>query len=252
MILRSAKLILALSFLGTAKVAVAADVNRQIIAEIDPIAPASAQYETKEYGVVTSKWAGNVDFNIAGLFSTGPEFWVGTFNQKAETDLSNVRREDFQTADGQFERHKLDATRLRWAFTAWERPQSMRGYYLKTGYSYTRIDSRANRITERTGAGDAIPFGAGFTEKPDDETDLVSDIRHGVVLGFGNRWLNMNQRLSVTLGASFTADFKRDLNVESRDPDAKRDYEIIIEDFPETKMSVRPLPEVNLSMGYAW
>jgi hypothetical protein len=91
-----------------------------------------------------------------------------------------------------------------------------------------------------------------FTEDPGDETDLITDIRHGATGGFGNRWLLWNQSLSLSLGASFTATFKRTVSVDSKDPMARRDYDAMIADLPDTKMSLRPTPEVNLGMGYAW
>jgi hypothetical protein len=80
----------------------------------------------------------------------------------------------------------------------------------------------------------------------------VTDLRHGAVLGFGNRWLLMGQTLSVNLGASFTTNFKRSVDIDSKDPDAQADYEDMISTLPDTRMSVRPTPEVNLGLGYAW
>jgi len=91
----------------------------------------------------------------------------------------------------------------------------------------------------------------GIFKKPDDETDFITDIRHGLYAGFGNRWV-LAQNFTVTLGTSFTATIKRSVSVDSEDPDAKTDYDVIVEDLPSTKMSVRPTPEANLTMGYAW
>ena len=233
-----------------AQVAQGAGTNRKIIAEIDPVAPASATWEESIYETPTSKWGGNVDFNIGGILSTGPEFWVGTFVMKGDDEtVSEYRREDLYPG----ERHKIDATRLRWNFSFWEHPSSMRGWFLKTGYTYFRINSRANRYTEESGDGDAIPVGTILLgQDPDDETDLITDIRHGVNLGFGNRWLLMNQKLSVTLGAVITSNFKRSLTIDSKDPLAESDYNDVIESLPETKMSIRPTPEASMGIGYAW
>lgn len=226
----------------------AADISRKITVELDPVAPTSASYDETETGTATSKWGGSVDFNVAGVMSTGPELWTGTFNVKGPDEADpSVRREDFWPG----ERHKIDAVRLRWNLTKWEQPQSMRGYFLRAGYSYLRINSRANRFTESSGEGDAVPINIGITN-PDDDTDLVTDIRHGVMAAFGNRWLFMNQHLSVSLGASMTATFKRSVDVDSKDPNARADYDQIIEDMPDARMSTRPSPEANLGIGYAW
>ncbi len=226
----------------------AADVNRRIFAEVDPVAPASMSYDENVSGITSSKYGGNVDFNIAGVLSTGPEIWTGTFLVKGPSTADvTYRREDMWPG----ERQKLDAVRLRWNFTAWENPFAMRGWYIKSAYSYLRVNSRANRYTEEGGSGDAVPVVVpGSTTN--DETDLVPDIRHGVAAGFGNRWLFLNQSLSLTVGTSVTGTFKRAVSVDSRDPMARSDYDHIIEDIPDTRMSVRPSPEVNLAFGYGW
>lgn len=226
----------------------AADINRRIIAELDPVAPGSAAYDEQNNGMATSKWGGNVDFNIAGVFSTGPELWTGNFVVKGPSQPEETyRREDFWPG----ERHKLDAVRLRWNFTAWQMPYSMRGWYMKAAYSYLRVNSRANRFTEEGGSGDAVPVVLPGSSA-DDETDLVTDIRHGVALGFGNRWLLSDQAFSVTLGTSVTGVFKRTVSIDSKDPMARLDYDAIIEDVPDARMTVRPSPEANLALGYAW
>lgn len=226
----------------------AADINKKIIAELDPIAPGSAVYEERKNEATTSKFGGNVDFNIGGVITTGPEFWTGNFVMKGSEQTDSVyRREDMFPG----ERHKLDATRIRWTISRWEMPSSMRGWYIKTGYSYLRINSRANRYTEAFSGSDAVPSNS-YIDKPEDETDLVTDIRHGVVAGFGNRWLLLNQSLSITLGTSFTSNFKRTVSTDSRDSLARRDYDVLIANLPDTKISLRPTPEINISLGYAW
>jgi len=226
----------------------AADINKKIILELDPVAPTTASYDETASGNATSKWGGSVDFNVGGVLSTGPELWTGTFNIRGPQDAGEtVRREDFQFG----ERHKIDAVRLRWNLTKWEQPQSMRGWYVRTGYSYLRINSRANRYTEVSDDNDAIPFGIPVG-RPDDNTDLVTDIRHGGMVGFGNRWLFAKQKLSVTLGASFTGNFKRSVDVDSKDPNARADYDALIEDLQDSRTTTRPSPEANLGLGYAW
>lgn len=87
---------------------------------------------------------------------------------------------------------------------------------------------------------------------PDENTSLVTDIRHGFAFGCGNRWLFADQKFSFTLGVSMTRYAKRSLNVEGKDPNAKSDYENLIESIPDTRLSTRALPEANLGLGYAW
>lgn len=240
---------LAIASILSAPSALAADINRKIITEIDPVAPGSASYDQRATGIVTSKWGLGADFNLAGVLSTGPEYWTGTFTQKGSDVSDTVRRENMFPG----ERQKLDAIRLRWMFTAWEQPSSMRGWFVKGGYSYTRINSRGNRYEEGVSGsnGDAVP--ANFiVGSPDDDTSLVTDIRHGVAAGFGNRWLLWDQKLSITLGTSVTGNFKRTVSVDTKDPNARADYDEMIEKLPDTKMSMRPLPEANLGLGWAW
>lgn len=244
---KSTFLVLVVATIQTS-VALAADINKRIIAEIDPVAPGSAAYEEQSSGIATSKWGGLVDFNMGNVLSTGPEFWTGTFAAKGPSDgHSSYRREDLWPG----ERQKLDAIRLRWTLTRWEQPSSMRGWFIKGGYSYTRINSRANRYDESGGEGDALPVMIP-SSMPNDDTDLVTDLRHGVVVGFGNRWLFVDQKISVSIGATFTKNFKRVISVDSKDPDARADYDDMISKLPDTRMSVRPTPEVNLGLGYAW
>jgi hypothetical protein len=59
----------------------------------------------------------------------------------------------------------------------------------------------------------------------------------------------MNQSMSVTVGLSINSDFKREVAVDSTDDDARQDYDDVIEDLPDTRLSTRPLPEANLSIG---
>jgi hypothetical protein len=215
---------------------------RKIIFEIDPVAPASAAYDEKNNNMTNSKFGVNVDFNIGGFISTGPEVWTGAFYLKGAEE---ARREDLQPG----ERHKITATRFRWNFSRWEIPSNMRGWYLKAAYSYLKVDSRSNRFTE---TGDLSSGDLTKLDTPSDETDLITDERHGATFGFGERWLLMNQSLSITVGVSMNSDFKREVAVDSTDEDARADYDQVIEALPDTRLSTRPLPEANLSMGYAF
>jgi hypothetical protein len=225
----------------------AGDVLRTIIAEADPIAPTSSVYEQNQTGVVTNKWGAGVDFNLGGRISTGPEYWMGTFVVKGPdgAETPTARREDFWPG----ERHKIDATRFRWNIGMWEQKQSMRGWYFKAAYSYTKINSRANRYTEST---DANGLAYVPSDVPGDETDLVTDIRHGISASFGTRWF-VYERLTASIGASISKSFKRSVEVDSTDPKAKADYEEMIENrLPDTRITTRPTPEVNLGLGYAF
>lgn len=222
-----------------------ADVNRKICAEFDPEAPASAQYEQQADGVTTSKYGGNVDFNMGGNFSTGPELWVGNFMVKGQTgDTSPYLRTDLFPGESE----KLEALRFRWNFTMWEQPQSMRGWYLKTGYSYTHINGTSNMFLDSAGGGSA----PNLSGSPSANTTMITDERHGVIAGFGNRWMFAEQKFSVTVGASATATFKRELTANGVDPNAIANYSKLIETLPDTRMSAKPLPEADLSMGYVW
>lgn len=227
-------------------VAVAGDVVRSVIAEVDPVAPASSFYEQAQGGVTTSKWGAGIDFNMGGRFSTGPEFWTGSFLVKgADGSSSGLRREDFWPG----ERQKIEAVRFRWNLTMWEQTQSMRGWYLKAGYSYTKVNSRANRYTETI---DSTSLTTTKTDNPMDETDLIADTRHGLNLGAGSRWF-LYERVTASIGASLTQNFKRSVDVDSKDPQAVADYEDLINHaLPDAKMTVRPTPEVNVALGYAF
>lgn len=225
-----------------------ADISRKLIMEIDPIASSSSVYDQNYNNMTNSRWGGHVDFNVGGIISTGPEFWVGAFTLRGPTDPTQTyRREDFWPG----ERQKLDATRLRWHFTIWENAASMRGWYVTTAYNYMRINSRANRFAEPAGTADAVPVGT-YSGNPDENTSLVTDIRHGLAAGIGNRWLFLNQKLSFSLGMSMTRYMKRSVNFEGKDPNTKTDYDNLIETIPDTRMSTRGLPEANLGLGYAW
>jgi hypothetical protein len=237
----------ALAVMLSAQPALAADINKRFIVEVDPIAPASAAYEQKVNDVTTNKWGGLADFNLGNLLSTGPEFWTGTFLMKGPSDETTAyRREDFWPG----ERQKIDAIRLRWTLARWENPASMRGWFVKGAYNYTRINSRANRYVSTSGEGDAVPV--TVSAAPSEETDLVTDIRHGVSLAFGNRWLLTDQKFSIDLGASFLRNFKRSVTVDAKNPNARADYDDAIESLPDTRMDTRPTPEINLGMGYAF
>jgi hypothetical protein len=225
----------------------AGDVVRQIVAEADPIAPASSAYEKSVNGVTTSKYGASVDFNMGATMSTGPELWNGTFLLRGDDSGNVVRREDLWPS----ERHKIDAMRFRWTFGFWEQGQSMRGWYFKTAYNWTRINSRANRYTENmTGSPALTP--TTVSDQPTDETDLITDVRHGVSAAFGNRWI-VSDRLMASIGASLTHNFRRTVTVDSTDSMARADYESVINNaLPDTRISTRPMPEVNIGVGYSW
>jgi hypothetical protein len=224
----------------------AGDVVRRLVLEADPIAPASSVYEQTVSGVTTSKYGASVDFNIGAYMTTGPEFWTGTFLVRGDDSGAAYRREDLWPG----ERQKLDAMRFRWTFGVFEQGQSMRGWYLKGAYSWMKINSRANRYTEDMSSS-ALSAGS-VIDQPNDETDLITDMRHGLSFSFGNRWIVAN-KLIASVGASITHNFKRNMTVDSSDPMAKVDYETLINNtLPDTRMATRPMPEVNIGLGYSW
>jgi hypothetical protein len=226
----------------------AANVNRRIVAEVDPVAPSSALYEERSTGIATSKFGVAVDFNVGERFSMGPEVWNGTFLARGDDDgESSIRREDLFPG----ERHKLDAMRLRWNVSFWEVPASMRGFYARASYDYIRVNSRANRYTESLDSANALPVDVS-AESPLDETDLITDMRHGLSLGIGNRWLVNSQSLSVTVGAGVSHYFRRSVNVDSKDTKAVADYESMINTLPDTRLALRPIPELSMGLGYAF
>jgi hypothetical protein len=225
----------------------AGEAIRQIVLEADPFAPVSSAYEQSANGVTTSKYGFAVDFNMGGKFSTGPEFWTGTFVARGNDGGGSVRREDLWPG----ERQKIDAIRFRWTFGAWEHPQTMRGWYFKTAYNWTRVNSRANRYTDGMKPNTSVTA-LSVADNPNDETDLVSDMRHGISAAFGNRWM-ITDRMMASIGASLTHNFRRTVNVDSKDTMARADYEALINNtIPDTRMSVRPTPEVNIGVGYSW
>jgi len=225
----------------------AGDVVRRLVLEADPVAPASSIYEQNQNGVTTSKYGASVDFNIGAYMTTGPELWTGTFLVRGDDSGANYRREDLWPG----ERQKLDAMRFRWTFGIFEQGQSMRGWYLKGAYSWLRINSRANRYTEDMAASPALATG-NVIDQPNDETDLITDMRHGVSLAVGNRWI-LGDSFMASVGASVTHNFRRSVSVDSTDPMAKADYEALInQTLPDTRMATRPMPEVNIGLGYSW
>jgi hypothetical protein len=225
----------------------AGDVVRRLVLEADPIAPMSSVYEQSVNSVTTSKYGASVDFNVGAFMTTGPEFWTGTFLARGDDSGASYRREDLWPG----ERHKLDAMRFRWSFGVFEQGQSMRGWYLKGAYSWMRINSRANRFTEDMSTANGLSS-ATVLDQPNDETDLITDMRHGVSFAFGNRWI-IADRLITSVGASITHNFRRTLAVDSSDPMAKNDYEDLInQKLPDTRMATRPMPEVNIGFGYSW
>ena len=225
----------------------AGDVIRQLVLEADPVAPVSSAYEQSVDGVTTNKYGASVDFNVGTYMSTGPELWTGTFLVRGDDSGSPVRREDLWPG----ERQKLDAMRFRWTFGVFEQGQSMRGWYFKGAYSWMRINSRANRFTEDLGSSPALAV-TSMKDQPGDETDLITDMRHGLSFAFGNRWF-ITDKMMASVGASLTHNFRRTVTVDSSDSMAKADYESLINHtLPDTRMATRPMPEVNIGLGYSW
>ena len=217
----------------------AADISRKLVIELDPLAPSSALIDEKE-GFVSSKWGLSADFNVASRVVTGPDLWVGTFTEKGPNSAdAETRREDMRFG----EKHRIEATRLRWTVGVFEQPRSMRGWFVRGGYSYTSIDSRANRWADED---------SQTLVSPDEKVDLVTDLRHSAVIAFGQRWAFFDNRASVTLGLSYEQIVKRTVNVDSEDQFARRDYDNLIEDIPDTRLSTRNMPEAHFGVGYIW
>jgi hypothetical protein len=127
----------------------------------------------------------------------------------------------------------------------------MRGWYLKGAYSWMRINSRANRFTEDLGSSPVLAV-TSMKDQPGDETDLITDMRHGLSVAFGNRWF-VTDKMMASVGASLTHNFRRTVTVDSSDSMAKADYESLINHtLPDTRMATRPMPEVNIGLGYSW
>jgi hypothetical protein len=210
-----------------------ADIKRTMAAEIDPLSPMAANIQSKEGDSITM-WGAMADFNL-GELATGPEYWMGNFNRKGVSD-EEIRREDLQP--GEF--HKIEASRLRWTLSWFEKPSSIRGWFVKAGYSYTKINSRAKRDLDNS----------YLTPDPVAVESNIQDIRHGVVAGFGQRWALWDQSFTISLAVSATHNFRRTVTTDSDDPAAKEDYETMIESIPNTHMSPKPVPEANLNFGY--
>ena len=220
--------------------------HQQLCIEIDPLGPASAIYESTNADMSASNFSAKVDFNVGGVLSMGPEFWSGAYVLKGTRDADAlVRREDLWPN----ERHKLKGMRVRWNVTFWEVPASMRGWFLKAGLSYTDIASRANRYTEHGADGNFSDLSA--YGQPDDDPDFVNEVRRGVFLGFGQRWLFRN-RFSVTMELAYARTLSREINVDSSDPRARGDFDDVLETLPFTKFSAKPYPEANLGLGYSF
>jgi len=213
----------------------AADIRRVMAAEIDPVAPTAAM-ATSEGRKSASMWGGQADFNV-GPVATGPEIWIGNFNRKGPLNPDDrVRREDLQFG----EQHKVEATRLRWTVSLYEKPSSLRGWFVRGGYSYTKINSRAKR-----------DFNVNYLDST--ATNLESDItdtRHGLMAGFGQRWTFFDSSLTASVSISATFNLSRSVSEADLDPDARTDYEDFIEDTPYARMSNKSVPEANLSLGW--
>ncbi len=220
--------------------------QKVLVLEIDPLAPMQAYYDQSvKNGVSSNQWAGRVDFNVQGVLSTGPEMQVGSYVMRGdESNVSSVRREDLWPG----EHHKIGLSRFRWNISLWEIPETMRGWYVTLGYEYARIDSKSNRYTE--GPGDAVPVGAPL-DKPDDETDLVTDIRHGVRFAFGERWVFAN-KYTTSLELSFHRMTRREVSVTSKDSLARADYDAAVEDLRIFPATAQAYPEAKLGLGYAF
>jgi len=211
-----------------------ADIRRVLSAEIDPVAPTAALALSKGQDR-TTMWGGQVDFNV-GQVATGPELWIGNFTRKGPEEADDhVRREDLQYGES----HKIEASRFRWTVSMWEKPSSMRGWFIKGGYSYTAIQSRAHREYSARLDTPATPM----------DSNIV-DTRHGMMAGFGQRWAIIDSAATITLSISSTFNFKRSLAVDSDDEDAEADYKSLTETIPYARMSLRSVPEASLALGW--
>lgn len=224
--------------------------TRTIIAEIDALSPATAAYdqENSKNRLSSNKWGASVDFNFGNKIATGPEVWTGNFVMSGPQSAEEaVRREDFWYGESQ----KINATRIQWNIARWEVPETMRGWYVKAAYSSLRVESRARRNSEEINHSAEAVTVTGETN-PEKDLDLVADTRHNAELGFGQRWMFSENQFSITLGATFNQIIKRQVNVDSNDPNARADYDDTIEKFPFTPLTTSRYPLISLKCGYAW
>jgi hypothetical protein len=155
---------------------------------------------------------------------------------KADEETARVRREDLQYT----ERQKLDANSIKWNVTLFESGYSMRGWFIKTGYSYTKVMSRAHRFFETDFA----------LENSENVEANIVDYRHGVYGAFGERWHFWNHNVTVSVAVNYTHYFRRKIHVESEDVDAEQDYLDLIERIPDTRLSARPIPAADFRVGF--
>lgn len=221
----------------------AGELNRKMVVEVDPLAPVLGSTLTSS-GNSTSTYGFNVDFNLNGI-TTGPEMWSGTFRRNPKDPNSNhIRPEDLDP--GEF--YKMSATRFRWMVSKFQVPETMRGWFVRGGWSYTKITSRQTMNNDGSEGQDPVYLKDG-TLPAQLESDIV-DERQGIVLSFGERWAFMKNRISLSLSASYTYNFRRKISVDSEDPDAKADFEAMIEEIEDNRMSASPFPEAQLTFGY--
>ena len=227
-------------FTGTQ--ALGSDVLKKMAVELDPFSPLAASLETQTpEGKSASMWGGQVEFNMGNKLATGPEFWLATIKRQGKRTDGPIGREEEMIEN---ENVKLEATRLRWMVGLYEKPMSLRGWFVKAGISYTKIQSRSNIHNEwETNLDDGT--------NPDFFTNNVTDVRQGVVAAVGQRWLFFKQSASLSLTASITANYKRNVSVDAEDTDAREDYDQLIEDIPGGRqLSAKPFPEGQVAFGY--
>ena len=233
------KIFLVLVALGLTSQAYGMDVLRRLSVEIDPLAPVSAAEET-ERGNETSMWGGNIDFNL-GKVATGPEVWFGTYNRVGVSDeMDGEGPAELSTGEST----KVTAMKLKWNITLYERPFVMRGWFFKAGVAYTHIDMRSKRNNED-----------GFTVNnavPDSYRSDVGDTRSGINVGFGQRWTFLDNHGTITLGASYTSNFKRSVHTDSVDTGMTKQYNDLIDMPAFARLSTRAMPEAHLGLGYLW
>ena len=85
---------------------------------------------------------------------------------------------------------------------------------------------------------------------PSRMTSNTVDVRQGLVAAVGERWIVFSDTVAIALAASYTLNYNRDVSVDSSDPNARADYDNVIENVPGSKLSADPLPEANLTIGY--
>jgi len=200
------------------------DQDRTYAVEIDAYTPTKA-YQGSEGNNKVQEWGGELQYNLTDIIISA-EFWFGEYEKK------NNRPEGASLSEGEaydilYNRHQIFVG-------TFSKKEQMKGWYVKGGYSYTKIDAEATLLDK-----EGTVSGANYNN--------LDEVRHGITVAAGHRYTFLKNRCSLNLGLSHTKTTSRSISEQNANLESR--YGSILANAGDKRLGSKDFPEIRVALG---